>query len=116
MELWFDDEEVHEVYISHTKVVLPSNNKEYELVFVYGLSEERPMILLTNKKIKSKEDVIKVVRLYFYRWRVEEYFRSKKQEYDFENIRLRTLKGMNTINIILSIYLGYIGIKAEKIK
>ena len=91
MELWFDDNEVHEVYVSHTRVTLPYNKKDYELVFVYGLSEERPLILLTNRSIKSKEDVIKVVRLYFYRWRVEEYFRTKKQEYDFENIRLRTL-------------------------
>ena len=65
------------------------------MVIVYGLSEERPLILLTNRSIHSKEDVIKVVRLYFYRWRVEEYFRSKKQEYDFENMRVRSLKAMN---------------------
>ena len=83
MELWFDDNESHEVYVSHTKVTLPYNKKDYELVIVYGLSEERPLILLTNRCIKSKEDVIKVVRLYFYRWRIEEYFRAKKQEYEF---------------------------------
>ena len=100
MELWFDDNEVHEVYVSHTRVTLLYNNKDYELVFVYGLSEERPLILLTNRNIKSKEDVIKVVRLYFYRWRVEEYFRTKKQEYDFENIRLRTLKSINNLNLM----------------
>ena len=28
--------------------------KDYELIFVYGLSEERPLILLTNRSIKSK--------------------------------------------------------------
>ena len=78
MELWFDDNEKHEVYVSHTKVTLPYNKSDYELVIVYGLSEERPLILLTNRDIHLKEDVIKVVRLYFYRWRVEEYFRSKK--------------------------------------
>ena len=98
MELWFDDNDKYEIYVSHTRVVLPYNKKEYQLVFVYGLSEERPLILLTNRKIKSKEEVIKVVRLYFYRWRVEEYFRSKKQEYGFENMRVRTLKAMNTLN------------------
>ena len=80
MDLWFEGEKV-EISVSHTRVTLPSNKKDYELVFVYGLSEERPLILLTNRNIHSKEDVIKVVRLYFYRWRVEEYFRSKKQEY-----------------------------------
>lgn len=109
MTLWFDDQDEYEVYVSHTKVKLPYNKKDYELVIVYGLSEERPLILLTNRDIHSKEDVIKVVRLYFYRWRVEEYFRAKKQEYEFENMRVRTLKSMNNLNLLLTIHLGHIG-------
>lgn len=115
MTLWFDDNEEHEVYISHTKVTLPSNKKDYELVICYGLSEERPLILLTNRSIHSKEDVIKVVRMYFSRWRIEEYFRAKKQEYEFENIRLRTLKGINNLNLLLTIHLGHINKLAEEI-
>lgn len=114
MKLLFDDNCEYEVYVSHTKVALPSNKKDYELVFVYGLSEERPLILLTNKSIHSKEEVIKVVRLYFTRWRIEEYFRIKKQEYDFENMRVRKLKSMNNINTILTIYMGYISMISEK--
>ncbi len=112
MELWFEGEKV-EISVSHTKVVLPSNKKNYELVFVYGLSEERSLILLTNRSIHSKEDVIKVVRLYFYRWRVEEYFRSKKQEYEFENMRVRTLKAMNNLNLMLMIHMGQLGMLVE---
>ena len=115
MTLWFDDNEEYEVYISHTKVTLPHNGKDYELVFCYGLSEERPLILLTNRKIHSKDDLIKVVRLYFSRWRIEEYFRAKKQEYKFENIRLRTLKGINNLNLFLTIHLGHINKLAEEI-
>ena len=115
MTLWFDDNKEHDIYVSHTKVTLPSNMKDYELVFCYGLSEERPLILLTNRSIHSKEDVIKVVRLYFSRWRIEEYFRAKKQEYEFENIRLRTLKGINNLNLLLTIHLGHINKLAEKI-
>lgn len=113
MTLWFDDQEEYDVYISHTKVKLPYNKKDYEMVIVYGLSEERPLILLTNREIHSKEDVIKVVRLYFYRWRVEEYFRAKKQEYEFENMRVRTLKSMNNLNLLLTIHLGHISKLAE---
>ena len=109
MELWFDDNDVHEVYVSHTKVTLPYNKKDYELVIVYGLSEEHPMILLTNRSIHSKEDVIKVVRLYFYRWRIEEYFRSKKQDYEMEKFRVRTLKSINVLNMMLTIHMGHIG-------
>lgn len=114
MILWFDDKEEHEVSVSHTKVVLPFNKKEYELIFVYGLDEEHPMVLLTNRSIHSKEDVIKVVRLYFYRWRIEEYFRSKKQEYDFENIRVRTLKAINNLNLLLTIHMGHLSMLAEE--
>lgn len=114
MKLLFDDNEEREVYVSHTRVKLPSNNKDYELVFVYGLSEERPLILLTNKGIHGKEDVIKIVRLYFTRWRIEEYFRTKKQEYAFENMRVRKLKAMNNLNTILTIYMGYISMLSEK--
>lgn len=115
MTLWFDAEEKYEVYLSHTKVTLPYNNKDYELVIVYGLSDERPLILLTNRSIKSKEDVIKVVRIFFYWWRVEEYFRAKKQEYEFKNLRVRTLKSMNALNLFLTIHMGHIGKLIESI-
>ena len=114
MELWFDNKEKYEVYISHTRTVLPYNNREYNLVIVYGLSDEHPLLLLTNREIKAKEDVIKIVRLYFYRWRIEEYFRSKKQEYEFENIRVRTLKAMNNLNLLLMIYMGHIAKMIEE--
>ncbi len=52
MVLWFEDEK-YEVSLSHTKVTLPYNKKDYELVIVYGLSEERPLILLINRSIYS---------------------------------------------------------------
>lgn len=46
------------------------------------------MMLATNKKIKSKDDVIRVARIYFSRWKIEEYFRcircdmEMKEKYD----------------------------------
>lgn len=114
MNVWFEDEE-KECYVSHTKVTMPFNKKDYELVIVYGLSEEHPMILLTNRTIHSKEDVIKVVRLYFSRWRIEEYFRIKKQEYDFENMRVRTLKSINNLNLLLRLVMGLLSKLVEEI-
>lgn len=115
MTALFDDNEEHELMISYTKAALPYNKKEYTLVIVYGLSEEHPMKLLTNIDIKDKEDVIKIARLYLSRWRIEEHFRGKKQEYDFENMRVRTLESMNNLNMMLTIHLGHIAILAEKI-
>lgn len=115
MTALFDDNEEKELMISYTKAILPYNKKEYTVVFVYGLSEEHPMKLLTNIKNAEKEDVIKIVRLYLSRWRIEEHFRGKKQEYDFENMRVRTLKSMNNLNMMLTIHLGYIAMLADKI-
>ena len=114
MTALFDDNEEKELMISYTKAILPYNKKEYTVVFVYGLSEEHPMKLLTNIKNAEKEDVIKIVRLYLSRWRIEEHFRGKKQEYDFENMRVRTLKAMNNLNMMLTIHLGYIAMLADK--
>ena len=115
MKLFFDDNEETEVLLSYSKAVLPYNKKEYSLVIVYGLSEERPMKLLTNIEINTKEDVIKVARLYLSRWKIEEHFRGKKQEYEFENMRVRTLDSMNHLNMLLTIHLGHIAIIADKI-
>ena len=61
-----------------------------------NLYEEEKNMIWNNyikevSKVLDKDDVIKVVRLYLSRWRIEEHFRGKKQEYDFENMRVRTL-------------------------
>ena len=114
MKVLFDDNEEKELMISYTKAKLPYNKKEYTLVIVYGLGEN-PMKLLTNLEYTEKEDVIKIVRLYLSRWRIEEHFRGKKQEYDFENMRVRTLKSMNTLNMMLTIHLGYMAMLSDKI-
>ena len=111
MKLLFDENEETEVMLSYTKATLPYNKKEYTLVIVYGLSEEHPMKLLTNIEINTKEDVIKVARLYLSRWKIEEHFRGKKQEYDFENMRVRTLESMNNLNMMLTIHKNLLTIK-----
>ena len=66
-------------------------------MLVYGITEH-PMMLVTTKEIKSKEDVIKVARTYFSRWKIEEYFRYKKQMFQFENFRVRKLCAINVLN------------------
>lgn len=115
MTALFDNNDEYELMLSYTKAILPYNKKEYTLVIVYGLSEEHPMKLLTNIDIKTKEDVIKIVRLYLSRWRIEEHFRGKKQEYDFENFRVRNLESINNLNLMLTIHLGHIAILADNI-
>ena len=103
-----------ECYISYTKVKLPvCNKKEISLVTIHGLNDDEPMILLTNLEVKGKEDAEHIVRLYFLRWRIEEYFKAKK-ETNWENSLLRTLKSINNLNLFLTICMGYLSIQVEK--
>ena len=71
MTALFNENVEKELMISYTKATLPYNKREYTLVIVYVLSEEKPMKLLTNLEYAEKEDVIKIVRLYLSRWRIE---------------------------------------------
>lgn len=105
----------HEAYLSHVKVQITASRKEIYLVLVYGISEH-PMMLATNKQIKSREDVIKVARYYFSRWRIEEYFRCKKQVFQFENFRVRKLKAINALNFYITLcmaFLAHLSMKPE---
>ena len=57
--------------------------------------------------IKSKDDVIKTAKLYFSRWKIEEYFRCKKQLFQFENFRVRKLKAINSLNFYLTLCMAF---------
>ena len=74
------------------------------------------MMLATNKEIRSKEDVIKVAKIYFSRWRIEEYFRCKKQRFQFENFRVRKLAAINALNFYITLcmaFLAHMSMKPE---
>ncbi len=101
------------VYISHLNVKITASRNMINLVLVYGLGE-KPMMLATNEIIEGKDDVIRIVRIYMSRWRVEEYFRFKKQHFGFENFRVRSLRSINNLNQLLTYSIGLIGLLAEK--
>ena len=72
--------------------------EEIYVVFVYFKGETA--IFYTNRELTCKKDVIKVVSSYFKRWRIEEYFKFKKQEYGFEKFRVRSMKSINALNTL----------------
>ena len=103
-----------ECLISVIKAQITASKKWINIFFVYGLSDT-PMMLASNIPIKSKEDALKVARLYFSRWRIEEYFKFKKQEFNFENFRVRSLKSINNLNLLLTYTIGFISLMCEKL-
>ena len=99
----------HEAYLSHVKVQITASRKDIYLVLVYGITEH-PMMLATNKEIKSKEDVIRMARTCFSRWKIEEYFRCKKQMFQFENFRVRKIKAINALNFYITLCMAFLGL------
>ena len=48
------------------------------------------------------------------RWRIEEFYRFKKQQFGFENLRVRSLKSIRNLDLMLTVAVGYIGFISEK--
>ncbi len=103
------------VYISHLNIKITASKNPITLILVYGLGKT-PLRLATNRTILGKDDVIRTVRLYMSRWRIEEYFRFKKQHFGFENFRIRSLTAINNLNTLLTYAIGLLGFLADKLQ
>jgi len=100
--------------ISITQIELPRfPGKTLNLVICRGFSE-KPMLLITN--VFDNDDSIckAVVKCYLLRWKIEEFYRFKKQTFNFEDMRVMTLKAMNNLNLLLNILIGFLSMKSTE--
>lgn len=88
-------------------------NDELNLVVCYGFGKE-PMLLISNLKSDDKRLSTAIVKVYLMRWRVEEYYRFKKQQFNLEDLRVRSLNSIRNLELIITIAVGYIGFVSEK--
>ncbi len=99
----------------YIKVKIPNiDNKEFYLVIIKSSEfPKSPMILLTNMKPDNKEFTKIVNKVYIRRWKIEEYFRFKKQQFKFEKMIVRTLDSIRTLNMLLSATIGFIAMFSD---
>lgn len=84
------------------------------MVTIHGLSDDDiTMMLLTNLDVNDKVSAEHIIRLYFLRWRIEEYLKAKKS-FNWENSLLRTLESINNLNLFLTMAMMHIAILVEK--
>ncbi|MCM1056760.1 MAG: transposase [Firmicutes bacterium] len=85
-------------------------SKELVLTVVYGFGAE-PMLLLSNLKIQEKKRLCHIItRVYLLRWRIEEYFRFKKQQFELEDLRVMSLQSIRNLDLFVALAVGYIGL------
>lgn len=102
------------VKISMIPVELPEfRGTTLQLVIVHGFGQI-PMMLLTNLKPDDKRLGVTICKVYLMRWRIEEYFKFKKQSFDFENLRVQSLQSIRNLDLLLTIAIGYISELSNK--
>ena len=85
-------------------------SKELVLTVVYGFGEE-PMLLLSNLKMQEKKKLCHIItKVYLLRWRIEEYFRFKKQQFELEDLRVMSLPSIRNLNLFAMLAVGYISL------
>lgn len=103
----------YDLKISHVPVSLPSMKEEpLKMIVVYGYGK-KPMKLLTNKSIRSKKDVLRIVKAYITRWRIEELFRVQKQEFQLEKVRTLSLTSLRLIYRLVNYLIGAYSLELE---
>ncbi len=85
-------------------------SRELVLTVVYGFGEE-PMLLLSNLKMQEKKKLCHIItKVYLLRWRIEEYFRFKKQQFGLEDLRVMSLQSIRNLNLLAMLAVGYISL------
>ena len=105
-------------YTGYMKIKIPDlENTTFYLVVIKSEDYPNdPMMLLTNM-IPENEEFTKVInKVYIRRWKIEEYFRFKKQQFGFEKELVRSLNSIRTLNVLLTIVIGFIGMFSDKQK
>ena len=101
--------------ISITPVSLPKHpNKPLNLVICRGFGKE-PLMLLTSLDNDDPMLCVTITKVYLLRWRIEEYYRFKKQGFGFEKFLVRSLNSIRNLDLLLSMAIGYIGILSDKV-
>jgi hypothetical protein len=100
--------------ISMIKVSLPCRpNAELSLVICNGIGIE-PMMLLSNLDVDDSRLPVTITKVYLMRWRIEEFYRFKKQQFELEDLRVRSLNSIRSLNLLASIVVGFIALMGEK--
>lgn len=89
------------------------NKHPLTLIIIKGFAldkntlNEAYMALITSKVVSGKNEVLQVVKDYLLRWKIEENFKYKKQQFSLERIMVRRYKRIKALKTLLSYVLFF---------
>jgi len=113
LDIKFQGQKPKKLKVSFAKISLIKLKKvELTLVTIKGLGNENttPLYIITNQNIIGKETCLRVAKTYLSRWKIEEYFKFKKQSYGLEKIQLKSLQALKNLNLLLSTTISFLAI------
>jgi hypothetical protein len=100
--------------VSIVPVRLPCKpNKELNLVICNGLGKT-PLMLITSLRSNDTRLAVAITKVYLMRWRIEEFYAFKKQQFGLESLRVRSLNSIRNLDLLLTIAMGYLGYMSAK--
>jgi hypothetical protein len=100
--------------ISVVPIALPCIPKaQLNLVICNGFGQA-PLMLITNLASEDGRLPVIVTKVYLLRWRIEEFYRFKKQQFGFEDFRVRSMASIRNLDLLVTMAIGWIGLMSEK--
>jgi hypothetical protein len=88
-------------------------NADLNLIICNGLGKI-PLMLITNLQSDDNRLALAVTKVYLMRWRIEEFYAFKKQQFKLEKLRVRSLNSIRNLDLLLTIAIGYLGYMSTK--
>lgn len=102
---------VKETYeLAITEIIYTIKNKEYRLHLMITKNQNGGLAYLLVKSTKKHQSEIleQSFKGYGYRWSIEEYHRHIKQEYNLEDIQMRTYVGLQSMLAVITVAMNVI--------
>jgi hypothetical protein len=100
--------------VTEIPIHLPEFGKyQLYLAVVYGFGKD-PMYLLSNCRSSDSGLCTAIVKMYLLRWRIEDHFRFKKCQYNFEDFRVRKLNAIRTLHQLVTLLAGYLALLSQE--
>jgi hypothetical protein len=91
-----------------------TDGERYTLVVVRFSDSAKPMMLLSNVRVRRTEDAARIVVAYFRRWAAEEQIRADKQLHHLEDVRVLRYTALIRLMVLTVIASGVLALEQAR--
>lgn len=107
-----NERHVKKIYkISYAPIRLCEFPHEKLILIVAYDDTQEPMLLISNLKMDNPTNLCNLItKVYLLRWKIEEYFKFKKQQFAFEDIRVMHFNSIRNMHFLVTLATAFISL------